>query len=99
MYKYVCVHVCDQICQNRSYTRTVSRLTFHCHLTNTCNNRLTVHAYTIAKGSTVYFYRGLIHGPVWFPRVLGWSVNGSNLPGQANSQQRITTRLDGETGH
>ena len=63
------------------------------------NNRLTVHAYTIAKGSTVCFYWGLIHGPVWRPRMLGWSVNGSNLPGQADSWQRITTRLAGETGH
>ena len=41
--------------------------------------------FTIAKGSTV--------GP------LGWSVNGSNLPGQADSRQGITTGLAGETGH
>ena len=38
------------------------------------NNWLTVHAYTIAKASTVCFYWGLIHGPVWHPWVLGWSV-------------------------
>ena len=63
------------------------------------NNRLTVHAYTIAKGSMVYFYWGLIHGPVCCPRMLRWSVSGPNLPGQANSQQGITTRLAGETGH
>ena len=50
------------------------------------NNRPTVHACTIAKTSTVCFYWGLIHGPVWHPWVLGWSVNGSNLPGQADSQ-------------
>ena len=43
--------------------------------------------------------RGLIHGPVWHPRMLGWFVNGSNLPGQAASQQGITTGLAGETGH
>ena len=35
----------------------------------------------------------------WHPRMLGWSVNGSNLPGQADSQQGITTGLAGETGH
>ena len=63
------------------------------------NNRLTVHACTIAKGSTVYFYWGLIHRPVWHPWVLGWSVNGANLPGQADSRQGITTGLAGETGH
>ena len=63
------------------------------------SNKLTVHAYTIAKASTVCFYWGLIHGPVWHPRVLGWSVNGSNLPGQAENRQGITTRLAGETGH
>ena len=66
---------------------------------NKYNNRLTLHAYTIAKGSTVYFYRDLIHRPVCCPRVPGWSVNSSNLPGQAGSQQRITTRLASETGH
>ena len=49
------------------------------------NNRLTVHTCTIAKGSTVYFYWGLIHGPVWHPSVLGWSVNGSNFPSQADN--------------
>ena len=38
-------------------------------------------------------------GPVWHPQMLGWSVNGSNLPGQADSRQGITTRLAGETGH
>ena len=63
------------------------------------NNRLTVHAYTIAKATTVCFYWGLIHGPVWRPWVLRWSVNGSNLPGQADSPQGITTRLADETGH
>ena len=47
---------------------------------NRYNNSLTAHAYTIAKGSMFHFYRGLIHGPVWRPRVLGWSVNGFNLP-------------------
>ena len=63
------------------------------------NNRLTVHAYTIAKASKVYFYWGLIHEPVWCPRVLRWSVNGSNLPGKTDSQQGITTRLASETEH
>ena len=62
------------------------------------NNRLIVHAYTIAKASTVCFYWGLIHGPVWCTRVLGLSVNGSNLPGQADSRQGIVVGLDGETG-
>ena len=37
MYAYVHIyivrmHICDQICQKRSYTRTVSRHTFHRHL-------------------------------------------------------------------
>ena len=63
------------------------------------NNRLTVHACIIAKASTVYFYWGLIHGPVWHPRMLRWSVNGSNLPSQADSRQGVTTGLAGETGH
>ena len=34
--------------------------------------------------------------------VLGWSFNGSNLPGQADSQQGIAIRQateDSETGH
>ena len=44
------------------------------------NNRPTVRACTIAKSSTVCFYWGLIHGPVWRPRMLGWSVNDPNLP-------------------
>ena len=73
---------CDQICQKGSYTCKVSSLTYHCHSTDTMH-RLTVHAYIIAKGSTVCFYWCLIHGPVWCSPVLGWSVNGSNLPGQA----------------
>ena len=63
------------------------------------NNRLTVHAYTIAKASMVCFYLGLIPGLLWHPCMFGWSVNGSNLPGQADSQQGITIRLAGETGH
>ena len=64
------------------------------------NDRLTVHAHTIAKDSTVYFYWDLIYGPVWHPRVLVWSVNGSNyFPSQADSQQGITTRLAGVTEH
>ena len=63
------------------------------------NNSITVHAYTIAKASMVCFYRGLIHRPVCRPWVLGRSVNGSNLPGQVDRQQGITTRLAGETGH
>ena len=52
------------------------------------NNILTVRACTIAKGSMVFF-SGL----------LGWSVNGSNLPDQADSRQGITTGLAGTTGH
>ena len=52
---------------------------------NRHRNRLTVHAFTIIKGSMVYFYWGLIHRPVWHPSVLGWSVNSSKFPGQADS--------------
>ena len=66
---------------------------------NRYNNRPTVHACTIAKASTVYFYWGFIHGPVWHPRVLGWSVNGFNFPSQADSWQGITTGLAGEIRH
>ena len=62
------------------------------------NNRLTAHACIIAKGSTVYFYWGLFHGPVRRPSVLGWSVNGSNFPGQTDSWQGITKQLSGKTG-
>ena len=63
------------------------------------NNRLTVHANTIAKASTICFYWGLSHWPVWRPLVLGWSVNSSTLPSQADNRQGIITRLAGETGH
>ena len=66
---------------------------------NRYNHRLKVHAYTIVKGSTIYFYWGLIHRPVWCPPVLGWSVKGSNLPNQTDSWQGINTRLGGETEH
>ena len=31
--------------------------------------------------------------------MLGWSVNGSNFPSQADSRQGITTGLAGENGH
>ena len=82
-----------------SYTHTVSSLLHFSSPFDWYNNRLTVDAYTIAKGLTVYFYLGLIHGPVWHPWMLGWSVNGSNFPGQADSWQGITIRLAGETGH
>ena len=82
-----------------SYTRTISSLTFHRHSTDTYNNTLTVHAYTIAKNLTVCLYWGLIHRPVWRPWVLRWFVNGSNLPDQADSWQGIYTRLAGDTGH
>ena len=47
----------------------------------------------------VYFYWGLINRPVWCPQVLRCSVNGSNLPGQVDSQQGITIGLAGETGY
>ena len=87
-------------------TRFAKRVLIHAQLQDSLswpfdrhNNRLTVHAYTSAKASTVYFYWGLIFGPVWCPWVLGRSVNGSNLTGQADSRQGITTRLVGETGH
>ena len=66
---------CDKICQKGSYTYTHS---FRSHFSlsfDRYNNRPTVHACTIAKSSAVCFYRGLIHGPVWRPRMLGWSVN------------------------
>ena len=66
---------------------------------NRYNNRPTVHACTIAESSAVCFYWGLIRGPVWRPRMLGWSVNGLSLPGQADRRQGITTGLAGETGH
>ena len=93
------LYIYDQICQKGSYTRTVSGLTFHYHSTDSYNNRPTVHACTIAKSSMVCFYWGLIHGPAWRPRMLRWSVNGSNLPSQADRWQGITTGLVGETGH
>ena len=63
------------------------------------NNRLTTHACIIAKVLTVYFYWGIIHRSVWCSLVHEWSVNGSNLPGQADSQQWITTGMAGGTGH
>ena len=40
-----------------------------------------------------------VHGPVWRPRMLGWSVNGLSFPGQADRRQGIATGLAGETGH
>ena len=63
------------------------------------NDRLTVHVYTIARSSMVCFYQGLIHRPVWHPWVLRWFLNASNLSGQADSQQGITTRQASEIGH
>ena len=95
--KYMSIYIWNQICQKGSYTHS-----FKSHFSqpfDRYNNRLTVHAYTIAKASTVCFYWGLIHGPVWRPRILGWSVNGSNLPSQADSRQGITTGLASETWH
>ena len=62
-------------------------------------NRLTVHVCTIAKSSTICFYRGFFLQPTWHPWVLQWSVSGSILPGQADSWQEITTWLASETGH
>ena len=79
-----------------SYAHTVSSLIRISLPFNRYNSRLTVYV----KGSTVYFfYWGLIHGPVCRSQVRRWSVNGSNLPGQADSQQGITTRLAGDTLH
>ena len=51
-------------------------------------------AQALTKKMGVYLYYDIRHS-----RMLGWSVNGSNLSGQADSRQRITTRLAGETGH
>ena len=64
-----------------------------------CNNRPTVHVYTIPKGLTVCFYWGFVFKLVWCSQVLGWSLNGSTLPGQADSQLGITAILATETGH
>ena len=78
--------ICDWICQKVSCSH---RHSFKSHFSlplDKYNNRLTVHTYTFAKASMVCFYWGLIHGAVWHPLMLGWSVNGSNLPGQADSQ-------------
>ena len=76
---------------------------FKSHLFSTLfdgyNNRLMVHVYTIPKRLMVSFYWGLILEPVWHPRVLRRFLNGSTLPGQADNQHRITTRLAGETGN
>ena len=83
----------------RGLIHTVLGLTFHGYSTDTTIDQQFMLVHTIAKASTVCFYRGLIHGPVCHPRMLRWSVNGSNLPGQADSQQGITTGLAGETGH
>ena len=55
--------------------------------------------YTTAKHLTVFLYWCLILKLVWCPRVLKWSLNGSNLPGQADSQQGIISRLVVKTGH
>ena len=55
-----------------------------------------IYVYTIAKGLTIYFYWDFILKPVLWPRVLGWSLNYSNLPGQADSQHGIATRLAGD---
>ena len=91
------VNLCNLLA--RSYTCTVNFRSHFSRSFDRYNNRPTVHACTIAKASMVCFYWGLIHGPVWRPWVLGWSVNDSNLPGQADSWQSIATGLAGGTGH
>ena len=100
MYECVCIHMHDlwpDLPKGVLYMHS-----FRSHFSRSFdryNNRPTVHACTIDKASMVCFYWSLTHGPVWHPRILGWSVNGSNSPDQANSQQGITTGLAGETGH
>ena len=37
--RYVCICICDQICQKGSYTYTVSRHTFHRHLLATSTHQ------------------------------------------------------------
>ena len=92
----------SRIFVTRLAKRVLYRHSFRSHfslLFDRYNNRPTVHACIIAKSSTVYFYWGLNHGPVWRPQMLGCSVNGSNFPGKADRRQGITTGLAGETGY
>ena len=72
---------------------------FKSHFSPPCNrynNRLTVHAYTIAKSLlTVCFYWGLILEPVWCPSMLRWSTTclASQTAGKESPQDWLV-RLD-----
>ena len=92
------IYKCDQIYHKGSYTCIRTFRSYFSWSFDIYNNRPTVHACTIAKASTVCFYWDLIHGPIWRPRMLWWSVNVSNFPSQEDSRQGITTGLAGETG-
>ena len=59
----------------------------------------TAHLFNTAKAWTVYFHSGLFLKPVWYPQVLGWPLNGSIFPWQADSQLWITTQLADKFGH
>ena len=63
------------------------------------DNGLTVHACTVAKISTVFYYWDLFLQPVWCLWVPKWSIKGSFLPEQADSWPGVTTLLAGDTGH
>ena len=62
------------------------------------NTKLTVDMAVMAKSTAVCFHWGFFLQPVWRTRVLGCSINGPILPGQADRRQGITTRLAGEIG-
>ena len=99
--KEICqIVICTIHCVfNCNFNRTQFQISLfsHRHSTDTTTDRLTVHACTIAKGSTVYFNWGLIHGPVGARVVFKWLQLA--WPGRQPACSRgITAGLADKTG-
>jgi len=57
------------------------------------------YVYAIANDSLVCFSWGCFLGPVWHPRMFGWSSNGSGVNGQVSTRLEIATWLARRLGH
>ena len=73
--------LCDQIIQKGSYTCTVSRHNFHCHLLATSMHQHHM-CLILLKVEQSACTQGLFLKPVWRPRVLGRPLNGPIFPWQ-----------------
>ena len=93
-YQNINVLKCDQTCQKRSYTCTVSRQTFCLHLLAIHIIGPTAHVFTTAEDWTVCTHSGLFLKPVWCPRVFGWPLNCPIFPWQADNWLWITWLSD-----